>query len=61
LLSTARAAVAPADLDAFRREVEASLGSMVEQMPPDALARARDRALDQLVRERFHLPTILFA
>ena len=37
------------------------LGSAVEQMAPDARDRARERALDQLLRERFHLPTISFS
>jgi hypothetical protein len=58
LLSTARLSVSVQDLEAMRHEVDALVGSIVDHMAPDARDRARERALDQLVRERFHLPTI---
>ena len=61
MLSTARRAVAAPDLDAMWREVDALVGSIVDQMAPDARDHARARALDQLVRAHFHLPTITFA
>ena len=60
LLSTVRQAVTAEDLQALRRDVDALLGSLVDQMAPDARDRAHERALDQLLRERFHLPTISF-
>ena len=49
---------APKTLTSMRRDADALLGSVVDQMAPDVRDRARERALDQLVRERFHLPTI---
>ena len=60
LLLAARRSISAHDLDVMRRDVEALVGSIVDQMAPDARERARERALDQLVRERFHLPTITF-
>ncbi len=60
LLLTARQSISAQDLEAMRREVDALVGAVVDQMAPDARDRARERALDQLVRERFHLPTITF-
>jgi hypothetical protein len=41
--------------------VDGLLGSVVDQMAPEARERARERALDQLLRERFHLPTISYS
>jgi hypothetical protein len=61
LLSIARESVSAEELDAMRRDTNALLGSVVDQMAPDARERARERALDQLVRERFHLPTLTFS
>jgi hypothetical protein len=49
------------DLQALRLSADGLLGSAVDQMAPDARERARERALDQLLRERFHLPTISFS
>jgi hypothetical protein len=60
LLLAARRSISAHDLEVMRRDVEALVGSIVDQMAPDARERARERALDQLVRERFHLPTITF-
>jgi hypothetical protein len=61
LLSVARLSLAVADLEELRRETVALLGSLVDQMAEEDRDRARERALDQLVRERFHLPTITFS
>lgn len=61
LLLIARQAVTTEDLQAMRRDADAFLGSVVDQMAPEVLDRARERALDQLLRERFHLPTISFS
>jgi hypothetical protein len=61
LLSVARLSLAAEDLEELRRESLALLGPLVDQMAEDARDRARDRALNQLVRERFHLPTLTFS
>jgi hypothetical protein len=61
LLSIARERVSAEDLDEMRRDANVLLGSIVDQMAPDARERVRERALDQLVRERFHLPTLTFS
>jgi len=61
LLTFARGHVSPADLEAMREDAAAMLGSVAAQMAPDARERAHERALDQLVRDRFHLPTIRFS
>jgi hypothetical protein len=61
LLSVARLTIGAEDLRHMRRDVDALLGSIVDQMAPDARDRARERALDQLVRDRLHLPIITFS
>jgi hypothetical protein len=61
LLAAARLAVDGTQLDEIRREAEAELKGLAEQMAPDALARAREHAIDHLVRERLRLPTITFS
>ena len=61
LLSVARLSLPVADLEELRRETVALLGALVDQMAEEDRDRARERALDQLVRERFHLPTITFS
>jgi hypothetical protein len=61
LLTIARPMVAPDELEAMRRDVDAILGSAADHMAPEARERARQRALDQLIRERLHLPTVTFA
>jgi len=61
LLSIARQGITAADLDEMRRDAGALLGPLVDQMAPDVQDRARERALNQLVRERFHLPIITFS
>jgi hypothetical protein len=61
LLAMARPAVGPEELESMRLDVDAILGSAADHMAPDARERARERALDQLIRERLHLPTISYA
>jgi hypothetical protein len=61
LLALVRQTVAAEDLQSLRQDVDGLLGSAVDQMAPEARERARERALDQLLRERLHLPTISFS
>jgi hypothetical protein len=61
LLAMARLAVGERQLDEMRREADAELSGVGEHMPPDALVRARERAIDRLVRERLGLPTITYS
>jgi hypothetical protein len=61
LLSAARLSLTSEDLEALRLEATAMLGPVFAQMPADARDRARERALGQLVRERFLLPTLTFS
>ena len=61
LLALVRQTATAEDLQALRLSADGLLGSAVDQMAPDARERARERALDQLLRERFHLPTISFS
>lgn len=61
LLSVGRLSLSSEDLEQLGREAVALLGPLVDQMTDDARDRARGRALDQLVRERFHLPTLTFS
>ena len=43
------------------RDAEEELAGFRAVMAPDAFARARDAAIDRLIRERFGLPTITFS
>ena len=43
------------------RDAEEELAGFRAAMAPDAFARARDAAIDRLIRERFGLPTITFS
>ena len=61
LLAIARLAMDRATLDEIRQEAHAELTTIGEHMPTDVLARARERAMDQLLRERLGLPTITFS
>jgi hypothetical protein len=61
LLSIARQGITAADLADMRRDADTLLGPLIDQMAPDVQDRARERALNQLVRERFHLPVITFS
>ena len=60
LLQQARTNVDAATSDALAREAEAELAPFRAGMPAEAFARARDAAVDRLVRERYRLPTIAF-
>jgi hypothetical protein len=60
LLDAARARLDEATLAALVREAEEELAGFRSGMSPEALARARDAALDRLVRDRAGLPTIAF-
>ena len=42
------------------RDTEESLAPFRAGMAPDAFARAREGAIDALVRERFKLPAVAF-
>lgn len=61
LMTTARLGLDEGQLEDIRRDVDSELGGFGAHMPPEALARARERAIDRLVRERLHLPTIAFS
>ena len=60
LLREARAATDDGSMDALRREADSDLAPFKAGMTADAWARAREAALDRLVRERYRLPTIAF-
>jgi hypothetical protein len=60
LLQQARATLDDATREAISRDAEESLSPFRAGMAPDALARARDGAIDALVRERFRLPQIAY-
>jgi hypothetical protein len=60
LLQQARDALEAAALDAMARDADAELAGFRSAMSADAYTRARDAAIDRLVRERFGLPTIRF-
>lgn len=60
LLDAARARLDEATLAALVREAEDELAGFRAGMSPEALARARDAALDRLVRDRAGLPTVAF-
>lgn len=61
LLSVARLSLSAEDLEDLRRDSITLLGPLAAQMADEARDRVRERALDQLVRERFHLPTITYS
>lgn len=60
LLQEARAATDESTLDELRREAEGELAPFKGGMTADAFVRAREAAIDRLVRERYRLPTIAF-
>lgn len=61
LLQTARASLDEASQDALGREADEELAGFRASMAAGVFARARDAAIDRLVRERFGLPTISVA
>ena len=60
LLDAARAGLDDATRAALAREAEEELAGFRAAMSSEAFARARDAAIDRLVRERSGLPTIAF-
>jgi hypothetical protein len=60
LLRHARATLDAASRAALTKEADAELAPFAHSMQADALARARELAVDRLVRERFGLPTVSF-
>ena len=61
LLREARALLDATALSATLREADDELSSFRDRMSPDAYERARDAAVDRLIRNRLALPTIAFA
>jgi len=60
LLDSARARLDDASRTRLAREADEELAGFRAGMSPEALARAREAAIDRLVRERAGLPTITF-
>lgn len=60
LLDAARRAMDEASLARFGRDAEDELSAFRPGMAPDVFARAREAAIDRLVREQFRLPTVIF-
>jgi hypothetical protein len=60
LLDAARTALDDATREALTREADADLAAFRAGMTAEAFARAREAAIDRLVRERKGLPTIAF-
>jgi hypothetical protein len=60
LLQRARAALDLPTMTLLERDAEEELAGFRVGMAPQAFARARVRAVDRLVRERFGLPTIRY-
>jgi len=60
LLETARAGLDDAGRAALAREAEEELAGFRSAMSPEAFARAREAAIDRLIRDRAGLPTIAF-
>ena len=61
LVQQARGTLDEATRAALAREAESELAGFRSGMTADAFARAREAAVDRLVRERVKLPTIAFA
>jgi hypothetical protein len=60
LLTRARTTLDPGAAAALAGEAEAELAPFRASMPAEAYARAREAALDRLVRDRIGLPTLTF-
>ena len=60
IVGQARATLDEVERSALAREAENELAGFKSGMSTDAFARARDAAIDRLVRERAKLPTIAF-
>jgi hypothetical protein len=60
LLDAVRAGLDDISRAALAREADEELAGFRSVMSPEAFARARDAAIDRLVRDRAGLPTIAF-
>jgi hypothetical protein len=60
LLDGARASLDDSSRESLAQEADEELAGFRASMSPDAFARAREAAIDRLVRERAGLPTIAF-
>ena len=60
LLALARAAMGANELLTIEREADAELEGFKAAMPHDAYQRAREAAVDRLVREHLRLPVLLY-
>jgi hypothetical protein len=60
LVAVARAALGDSERQAFEKEADADLAGFRDAMAAEAYHRAREAAIDRLVRERFGLPTLAF-
>ena len=60
LVQSARESLDDVAREAIVRDAENELAAFRAAMRPDAFARARDGAVDRLVRERFGLPVVTF-
>lgn len=60
LLTSARTSIDEETTRALEREAEEELLAFRERMPPEVYRRARDAAVDRLVRERLGLPVLSY-
>lgn len=60
LLAAARARVDPASAAALRAEADAELAGLAARMPAEALAGARERAFERLLRDALNLPVLTY-
>jgi len=60
LVQMARASLSEELLRICEREADEELDAFRARMPPAEFQRARDRAIDRLVRERLRLPTLTY-
>jgi hypothetical protein len=60
LLAMARVALGDSERVALEKEADADLTAFRDAMTAEAYRRAREAAIDRLVRERFGLPTLAF-
>lgn len=60
LIAAARAGLSEQTAAAFRREADAELSGFAGRMAPDALASARERAFERVLREALNLPVLTY-
>jgi hypothetical protein len=60
MMDGARRRAAPADMQAYLQEAGAQLLPFRDRMAPDAFEQALAAAVDRLIRDREHLPTLIF-